>query len=477
MEMRTSVRKNACLVLFLVLSMLTACTALPATEAGLQKAAESFTLYQPVYLGKAENGCPRFLLKWKSFPGASDYQIAFFAEGEDPYGRGDFAIRSTENVYNSASRMVVFLQGVYTDTVTYRIKVKPDVRDSKNNQVYPGGLWSNIWEVRFTDGAYSVSETAADFDEELKAEEEKNADSKKENDERPEKTPLPHTFPEPLLLYLAREQGREEAFTADDIDSFLVNINAGGYGNPAQSFEEGAALAAFKKAVSQMTVEEEASDAVMITEGETFYAAFDRDGNRLFTFAVFQDHFLEGDRGALYPLSGAQDLDGIEGVMSTADWENYYADYHEKEDAYEVSENPEGSGVLEASYGTHLLAQAGAESVRDMEAYIDWNKEAGEFFTSDKEAVTAVFEALSGMTVGERVQNPSGQMWHMIIDYRVPGQNFNSTATLSFTGNCIEIDSRYYVPEGIGALYDSVDCELFRYLRDYSEAPKIDPQY
>ncbi len=452
-----------------------------------RKAIKSFKLEEPEYIGDAGNGKPEFHIKWTDFPDAIYYETAIYAEGTDTYGRGDFAIRSTKGAYGAATEQsIIFLQGVYTDTVTYRIKVRPEIRDENNRSVYKDRIWTNIWEVKFTDGEYSITATDKDFDEEIAKAQNENASSDRKDgktqkaiQEKAEKTePLPHSYPEPLLLYLAKEQGREEAFSPSDIAGFSVNINECEQGYPAQFFSGDESTDRFAEAVSEMTVEGE-SDAMWNTEGETFYSAQDSDGNRLFYFALFQGKYLEGSDGALFNLGGVLDLASIKGVMSAADWTRYYNEFDDKSYEYEyaIEEDPSGIPLIEASYGISLLEQAGPESIQYMTAYIDWNREVEELKSYDGKEQEAVFRALEDIRIGDEVQNPKGDMWHISFDYMVPGHNFYDSAFLKFKGDCVEVAGSYYKVPYIKKLYDSVDCGMFRYMRDYSEAPMLKPVY
>lgn len=455
---------------FIIVIFLTACRSYPFKREIVETAAKKFRMYEPVYLGKTDRDYPEFKLKWKSIPGAVGYEIAFYAEGEDPYGRGHFAKRTTKNDYSGSSEKVVFLQGVYTDTVTYRVKVRPDVRDETNSQKFKEPVWSNIWEIKFTDGEYSISETDADFDEEIAAKEEQDAGgSKKKTNAKP----LPHSYPEPLLLFLAKEEGMEEPFSTDDIAGFSMNVNSGGHGNPAQIFEDGPSLEQFKDGVSEITVGEEVKDEPMTTEEGTFYSALDKEGNRLFTFEVYKDRYLEGDRGELYPLNGMTRLNSIEGVMTAGDWEMQENELEKNSKDYEAS----GRGVLESSYETHILEEAGPESVNGVRAYIDWNEDMQKLNSREEAVTTAVFDALKDMQIVKKAEDRSGQMWHLVIEYKVPGKNFNDSVSFSFEGDNIERNGTYHTVDDIEKLYDAVDCDIFNYLRNYSDAPIIDPKY
>ena len=174
-------------------------------------------LHEPEYLRPSEiNHKPVFTLSWDPYPNAYSYEFAIYVEGEDAYGRGPFAIRSTKGIYadDAVSADLYFLQGIYTDTATYRIKIRPSLKAAEKKEDH---IWSNIWQISFVNGEYTVTATEADFDEEIEAAAEQK-EGKKDNGGntgkpgKEAKEPLDHSFPEELLLYLAREAGETEAF-------------------------------------------------------------------------------------------------------------------------------------------------------------------------------------------------------------------------------------------------------------------------
>ena len=56
-------------------------------------------LHEPKYLKPSDiNHKPVFTLSWDPYPNAYSYEFAIYVEGEDSYGRGPFAIRSTKGI-------------------------------------------------------------------------------------------------------------------------------------------------------------------------------------------------------------------------------------------------------------------------------------------------------------------------------------------------------------------------------------------
>ena len=437
-------------------------------------------LHEPEYLRPSEiNHKPVFTLSWDPYPNAYSYEFAIYVEGEDAYGRGPFAIRSTKGIYadDAVSADLYFLQGIYTDTATYRIKIRPSLKAAEKKEDH---IWSNIWQISFVNGEYTVTATEADFDEEIEAAAEQK-EGKKDNGGntgkpgKEAKEPLDHSFPEELLLYLARENGETEAYSADDIASISVGVNYCEYGEPVQNITDDETIEAFKKAVQQMTVTGK-YDEVFSTETYYAYSARDAEGNALFSFAV-QNGLLERSDGR-YSIEGLSELLSIPGILLEEGWGKYWGEYNERADAYEDDLDPVGMDVLEAAgYGTHLMNSGAPDNIFYIDAYIDYAKDVPKMQTRDKAEIEAVYTALSKIKVGKHADNIGGRMWHMTFGYTNPAYNFSQDTYLSFKGNYIKLDGEYYELENIEELYGSLDCEIFRYMKDFSDAPALKPVY
>ena len=492
--MKKTIALILCLTMFT--GLLCACAASAAGGKAGQKGAAAGTvsekkepaektagmvLHEPEYLRPSEiHHKPVFRLSWDPYPNAYSYEFAIYVEGEDAYGRGPFAIRSTKGIFSeeAVSAELYFLQGIYTDTAAYRIKIRPKLNPAEKKEDY---IWSNLWEIRFVDGEYTVTATEEDFDEEIEAEKAKKeaekADSGTGGDkkEQQKKAPLGHAYPEELLLYLAREKGEAEAFSADDIASLSVSVNYCEYGEPAQSITDEEAVSAFKKAVQQMTVTGK-YDEVFSTQTYYAYTARDAEGTPLFSF-VIQDGLLEG-RDGRYSVEGLPDLLSVPGILLEEGWSEYWEDYNARADEYEDDLNPVGMNILEAAgYGTHMMNSGAPDNIFYIDAYIDYEKEVPKMQTRDRQDIEAVYAALSGIRVGRHTDSSDGRMWHMTFGYTDPDSAFSQSTYLSFKGDCIKIDGEYYELENIDALYGSMDCEIFTYMKDFSDAPALKPVY
>ena len=457
-------------ILMITVLILTAALLISCTPSAGADTVDSFKMNEPECLGDAGNGKPMFQLTWDKFPDATGYEVAIFAEGTDTFTGEDFAIRSTKGVYSDTPEtIIVMLQGVYTDTVRYRIKVQPEVsRDS----VISGIPWANTWEINFVDGEYTVSETDEDFDSETAEEK----DEPEIEAPVPEiKDPLEHSYPEPLLEYLAREKGEETPFSADDIASFVVGVNHCEYGEPAQTITDSASVDQFKKAVESVKVTG-LKDEIMSTETYTYFTACDKDGEPLFYFSI-QNGLLEGMNGR-YSIEGAAGLFEIDGVRYEDDWDKYWDDLDAKSEEYEDSVSiTEGMPVLDAAYMTHLMSEEAPDCVDYITAYIDWNQEVGRLDTSDRAEIESLMKALKKVTVGKEADDPEGQMWHINFAFSGDDQTVESSTYLSMRGKYVEIRDDYYELEGLDDFLKAVDNDMFSYLLNNPEAKKIDPSY
>ena len=443
-------------------------------------AEKKMVLHEPEFLKLSEiNHKPVFTLSWDPYPNAYSYEFAIYVEGEDSYGRGPFAIRSTKGIYSeeAVTADLYFLQGIYTDTATYRIKLRPSLKAAEKKEDH---IWSNIWQISFVDGEYTVTETEADFDEEIEAaavgkEEKKDGGGNTGKPAEKTKEPLGHSFPENLLLFMARERGEAEPLSADDIASLSVSVNYCEYGEPVQRITDDETIEAFKKAVQQINVTGK-YDEVSSTETYYAYSAKDAEGNTLFSFSI-QNGLLERSDGR-YSIEGLQELLSIPGIMLEEDWGEYWDEYNARADDYERNLDPVGMNLLEAAgYGTHLMNSGAPDNIFYVDAYIDYAKDVPKMQTWDKREIESIYAALSRIKVGKHRDDIGGRMWHMTFGYTDPSYSFSRDTYLSFKGNYVKLGGEYYELENIEELYGSLDCEIFKYMKDFSDAPVLKPVY
>ena len=454
-----------------------------------QESDSGITLNKPSYKGQTEEGKPEFTLTWNRYPDAGGYEMAIFAEGEDDYGRGHFAVRSTKNVYGNSTRgTLVFLQGVPTDTVTYRVKVRPTVavdslHDASND------IWSNLWEIRFEKGKYSVSRTDKDFDDDSSETESVQGDNDSVNgnegpaavtgtgnDTSESKVSLRHVFPETLSDYLAKEAGKEAgSLGVEQINKLLAGIDDISYGEPRQTITDEKVISLFIQAISAVEVTGKVDD---ITDNPTsfIYTGMDKDGREILKFSI-RDGLLIGPDGR-YSLEGLDTLYNINGIIGQNSWNSFLEDRTAKMHNYDQEmTSKEGLLIETAGYTIHQLSLHAPDNILYMSGSMDENSNVKPFSLEDKKEAANIWKVLSAMKVGKEKKDPDGEPWHLILRYQEEKKAFCESARLDFLGGCVRIDGVYYEVEGLDAIYDSHPCDLFSYLKDFGKAEKIEPVY
>ena len=124
-------------------------------------------------------------------------------------------------------------------------------------------------------------------------------------------SPLEHTYPEELLLFLARENGQEEAYSTEKIASLYVNQDYGIQSQPLQTITEPGVLEEFRKAVEGIEVLG-ISDSAGMTDSDVHYRVTDENDETLFYFST-QNGCLDG-MYHLYELKGLEALQAIDAI-------------------------------------------------------------------------------------------------------------------------------------------------------------------
>lgn len=419
-------------------------------------------LEEPRHTGAAANGKPSFELKWSRVRGAKSYVIAIFAELDG------FTDRSEIAVYEGrTSQSVTMLQGVYTDTVTYRIKVRAKADDAP---------WSNIWEIRFIDGDYTVSAAAADFD----------APSTPKPTADPAKTPAPskepavHSYPEPLLEFGRKAHGFEPR-DLSGAAALQVLVNHCEYGEPPQYITDERVIADVVAALSGVTVTGD-HDGVSSTETYYAYALYDAEGQYIGGFA-FQDGMLMEKEGR-YPVAGLDALLSVEGVMLEEGWEAYHAAEAERQGAYDdafTAAYPM-SVFAAGGYYTSLLENLPHERLLSADIRVMWYDDAGRLVTDDPAVLARLYDALSAARVtGEADGGGGAQKWTVTLRY-LTETGGASSADLQFQGDTLsgyfsDAGTRQFTVTGLDALFTAADADVLTYLAEKRNTPLPNPVY
>ena len=97
--------------------------------------------------------------------------------------------------------------------------------------------------------------------------------------------PLEHEYPESLMLFLARENGLDEAYDTDNIAKLLVSVDYGVQSQPLQTFTDPGVLKAFTDAINGMKVLG-TSDEAFMTDNEAHYSVKDENDETMFYFFI-----------------------------------------------------------------------------------------------------------------------------------------------------------------------------------------------
>ena len=119
-----------------------------------------------------------------------------------------------------------------------------------------------------------------------------------------------HSYPEPLLVFEARERGLE-SIDLSAAAALEVDVNHCEYGEPTQRVDDGELIAQAVAALEGVTVTG-GGDGVYSTGTHYVYRFLDKDGGYIAGFS-FQDRMLVTDAGR-QPLSGLEPLLELPGI-------------------------------------------------------------------------------------------------------------------------------------------------------------------
>ena len=426
-------------------------------------------MQEPKYV-TTEYGQDIFRLSWtKDRQNVESYELAFWCDvGER--GRRDTKTVSKQN----SSVEIHLLNGVYTDTVTYRMKVRPVYQSAQKEF----GAWSNLWMIDYVNGEYTVSKCTEDFDTET---EQNSADSPQTSSAQSagtpagteQFTPLGHHYPEKLATWLARERGVESL----DLTQTAKLVVAGRTcmeGFPEQTVTDAQTIADFLDAVSVCTLET-TYDTVFSTETSYDFFLYDAEGTCLCGFTLQDGRLLTGEKRI--PVTGAKAL-FVEGVMTTSDWEDYFSREQAMRDAY--------WDTFEEIYPDNLFHRAGYSQnefrknrdrmqVTGIAITVD-HVDGMKFRTEDKTEIDAIMDGLSSVRVtGKQEEAGDGHMWHLTVYYSSP--EGEKSFSFPFWGKTLQSQDEYFLLEGMEDFFRLIDHDCFRYMEKYIEQRRLNPRY
>lgn len=417
---------------------------------------------------KTEYGQDIFRLSWtRETKEVESYELAFWCQV------GERNCRDTKVVAKKkAATEIHLLNGVYTDTVTYQMKVRPVYNSVKKEY----GAWSNIWMIDYVDGKYTISEVAKDFDfePEKKPEETQQTNSTQTADTKADKiVPIEHTYPERLFTYMSKERG-QEAIDFSKTKKLIVTCDTCLEGYPSQEITEEAVISDFLDAAASCIVE---ADYNNISSTGTSYGFFLYDENDTYLGGFpLQDGRIP-TRDKRYLLTGANAL-FVEGIMKVSDWEDYYCKEREKRDEY--------WNTFQEIYPDNLFHRTGYDqneflkkydelTITAIKIYVDYVG-GMKFYTQDADEIATLMEGIFQIKVtGEAEDVDAGHMWHMIIYYMSP--QGEDAITFSFWGKTLQSQDDYFLLEGMDEFFRLIDHDCFHYMKRYIEQRRLNPQY
>lgn len=404
----------------------------------------------PKYTGEDVNGFPTFSLSWSRFSNVRLYEIAFYTDMEDYSGR-------TTKVTKDAQMDIKLLDGVYTDTVRYRFKARAIMQTGKVSD------WSNVCEVNYINGEYTISDNAEEFDT-VKHVVNRTGSAKKTE-------PLPHTFPEALSAFAAKEKGIND-YDLSKTATVCVQVNHCEYGEPLQTITDASIVENIVNALAKMTVTGK-HDSVSSTETYYIYSLYDADDKSICSFS-FQKGFLMMNDGR-YDVTDLNELLACPGVMLEEEWSEYWTEYNLRikalEEEYEEkvldrAQFPENPLRLSGFRANALYEHLEDADVRSVTIFVEYATDK-RYTSEDPAEIRAVLDAVNKAQVGrDRTAGHSGQKWGIKFSYVLP-DGTEDEATISFIGDYLETEDENSTQRDVTGLEDilkSVENETTDYL-------------
>lgn len=271
----------------------------------------------------------------------------------------------------------------------------------------------------------------------------------------------------PLLEFEAEQQGKEVV----DLSGFSlleVRVDHCEYPEPVQYISDPQIIAEVLDAV-QGTRITGLYDNMNSTGDSESYILEDADKNVICSF-TFQGGLYLGKDGR-YSYTGK--LQDIEGIMLEDEWSDYWDDEDEKkaeyEDTYKVS-YPADIFKLSGYRQSILVTDIDASDINSIQISMK-SGDIDSYTSNDPQEIEALYDAMCSMKAVKAKSNEiSGPVWYIRIGYWVPDETFISSTYLTFSGNDLVSDisgsEMTYKLSGIDGLYDSVNTDIFKYLKE-----------
>ena len=419
------------------------------------------SLHEPQKIGTDSNGHPLFLLHWEPVRNAIGYEIAIHAELAGYSGWSTFKAEGKKNT----EKTITLLQGIYTDSVNYQIKVRPEF---KNNRF---GEWSNEWSVIFDKGEFELKEGAKNIGKPAAS---PVMTDMADEEEQAEEGMVQHIMPENLTEWL-HEETESDAVDFSYTKYVTVEVRRAYYSEPLQTIKDPQIVKKIVKALSGICVnkeEELQEDASTVY----VYSLFDAEEQKIAKITL-RDGNLIG-RNGIYSAEGIENLQEIEGIFLELEWDEYWREQKqldEKFDSVFRPAFPENVFRMSGRNASELFRHASKVNVERATLYMPYNYSLSYDVESERETTDRILESLLKIQIPGTVSTAKeGQEWRIILDYKLGNATFPSSIEIVFFGNCFVSDAIHYEIEGTDKLLKLFHGETSKYLRDHrAQLPAI----
>ncbi len=421
-------------------------------------------LHEPQRIGTDSDGRPMFLLHWEPVRNAIGYEIAICAELTGYSGWSTSKVEGKK----STEKTITLLQGIYTDTVKYQIKVRPEF---ENNRF---GGWSNNWEVHFDNGEFELQE--GKMNDGMPVTSQVTSDEVEEAGHADESM-VEHMLPESLAEWVCEET------ESDTIDFSLakyvtIEVKRTFYSEPLQTITDAKTVQKIVKALSEISVN--AENEVKINASTAYvYTLFDSK-EQIVAKIVLQDDNLVGINRT-YSAGGIENLKKIEGVFLDQDWDEYWRAQKQLDEKFDSTFQPafpENVFRMSGRNASELFRHASKVTVERATLYMPYNFSLSYDVESEPESTKRILDALLKIQIpGTVSKEKEGQEWRIILDYKLRNASFPSSIEIVFFGNCFVSDDIHYEIEGTENILKLFHGETSKYLRAHRTHLPVSPVY
>ena len=261
----------------------------------------------------------------------------------------------------------------------------------------------------------------------------------------------------PYIEFYAENASKDPAeINLSDAVSMTYNISECEFAYPLQRIKDEESIRAAIDFFSNIYVTGE-PDGVFSTEGGEGLSLQDKDGNTIISIFI-QAGMIDTSDGRR-EAEGLSGISEIPGLMSAGDWEAYYAEQKEAEEAYHETH--------ELSYPCSLFEAEGKaafdfyqECTADDIDHIYFFHNGKNKSAMDRDDIQKIYDSICQVQV-TGIGNDSrwGDKWSVTIFYTRKGDTFTSDIQLSFHEGVLYTEEECYALEGLEAILGSYDWD------------------